>query len=138
MNRTFIYTRTVQDELAALRISDADQRTAEHDILAGRGVTIPRTAGLKELRIGRAGSGKRGGARLVYADFPQSGTTILLAILSKNDREDFSPEELLPRAWFIEHDIKRLCRRLRRRGDRDVHYTLLPLVKHLKPDRSGV
>jgi hypothetical protein len=48
---------------------------------------------LRKVRIGRGGSGKRGGARVIYyfynADFP----VLLLAVYAKNEKADLSAQE---------------------------------------------
>ena len=56
----------------------AEEQDAIVDLIAYEptcGDPIPGTSGLRKVRIGQAGSGKRGGARVIYyfynADFPQ-------------------------------------------------------------------
>jgi hypothetical protein len=73
-----------------------DEQDAVIDLVAYEptcGDVIRGTGGLRKFRIGRGGSGKRGGARVVYyfhdADFP----VLLLAIYAKNEKGDLSAAE---------------------------------------------
>jgi len=74
----------------------ADEQDALVDLLAyepTRGDLIPGTGGLRKVRVGRGGSGKRGGARVIYyfynADFP----LVLMALYAKNEKADLSSRE---------------------------------------------
>ena len=57
------------------------------------GDLIPGTGGLRKVRIGRGGSGKRGGARVIYyfynADFP----LVLMALYAKNEKADLTSQD---------------------------------------------
>jgi hypothetical protein len=57
------------------------------------GDLIPDSGGLRKVRIGRSGTGKRGGARVVYylhdADIP----IFLLALYAKNEKGDLTAKE---------------------------------------------
>ena len=57
------------------------------------GDVIPETGGVRKLRWSRSGSGKRGGARVIYfyhdADLP----LYLLMVYAKARQEDLSPEQ---------------------------------------------
>jgi hypothetical protein len=73
-----------------------DERNAVIDLIAYQptcGDLIPGTGGLRKVRVGRGGSGKRGGARVIYyfynADFP----LVLMALYAKNEKADLSPRE---------------------------------------------
>jgi len=88
-------------ELAGYRqrvdeILTAREQDAVIDLLAyepTRGDLIPGTGGLRKVRVGRGGSGKRGGARVIYyfynADFP----LVLMALYAKNEKADLSSRE---------------------------------------------
>jgi len=62
--------------------------------MLGYGDVVPHTAGIRKIRCGRSGRGKRGGIRVLFADYPLVGRTYLLAGLLKNQRADFTPGEL--------------------------------------------
>jgi hypothetical protein len=88
-------------ELAGYRrradeILTADEQDAIVDLLAYEptcGDLIPGTGGLRKVRVGRGGSGKRGGARVIYyfynADFP----LVLMALFAKNEKADLTAKD---------------------------------------------
>jgi RelE toxin of RelE / RelB toxin-antitoxin system len=74
----------------------AGEQDAVVDLIAYEptcGDLIPGTGGLRKVRIGRGGSGKRGGARVIYyfynADFP----VFIMALYAKNEKADLSARE---------------------------------------------
>ncbi len=73
-----------------------DEQEAVIDLIAYEpacGDLIPGTGGLRKVRVGRGGSGKRGGARVIYyfynADFP----VVLMALYAKNEKTDLTAQE---------------------------------------------
>src|SRR5690348_7789269 len=73
-----------------------EEQDAVVDLIAYQptcGDVIPGTGGLRKVRIGRGGSGKRGGARVIYyfhnADFP----AVLMAIYAKTEKTDLTTRE---------------------------------------------
>ena len=87
-------------ELAGYRrraheLLSAGEQDAVIDLVAYEpncGDVIPGTGGLRKVRIGRGGSGKRGGARVVYY-FHDADMPICLALYAKNEKGDLSPRE---------------------------------------------
>jgi len=74
----------------------ADEQDSVIDLVAYEptcGDLIPGTGGLRKVRIGRGGSGKRGGARVIYyfynADFP----LVLTALYAKNEKADLTARD---------------------------------------------
>jgi RelE toxin of RelE / RelB toxin-antitoxin system len=57
------------------------------------GAVIPGTGGLRKLRIGREGRGKRGGARVVYYFYNEAFPIWLLALYAKTEKADLSAAE---------------------------------------------
>jgi hypothetical protein len=57
------------------------------------GDLIPGTGGLRKVRIGRSGIGKRGGARVVYYYHDQRLPIFLLALYAKNEKGDLTTAE---------------------------------------------
>jgi hypothetical protein len=56
------------------------------------GDVIPETGGVRKVRWGRQGSGKRGGVRVIYF-YLHAGTPLyLLVVYAKARREDLSPD----------------------------------------------
>jgi hypothetical protein len=73
---------------------------AEHDefvlYIAGNpeaGAVIPDTGGVRKVRWGRAGSGKRGGVRVVYFFHDRDRPLYLLMVYAKARQEDLEPDE---------------------------------------------
>ena len=57
------------------------------------GDVIPGTGGLRKVRWGREGAGKRGGARVIYFFHDTDRPLYLLMIYAKARKEDLSAEE---------------------------------------------
>jgi hypothetical protein len=73
-----------------------DEREAFVDYVAANpeaGDLIPETGGLRKVRWGRQGSGKRGGVRVVYYFYDLDMPLYLITVYAKAAREDLSPEE---------------------------------------------
>jgi hypothetical protein len=74
----------------------ADEQDAVIDLIAYEptcGDVIPGTGGLRKVRVGRGGSGKRGGARVIYYFYNAHFPVLLVAIYAKNEKADASAEE---------------------------------------------
>jgi hypothetical protein len=56
------------------------------DVIAG-------TGGIRKLRWGRQGSGKRGGVRVIYYFYDKNGILIMLKTYAKNAQTDLSAQE---------------------------------------------
>lgn len=54
------------------------------------GAVIPGSGGLRKLRWGMAGGGKRGGARIIYYWHAPSSRMLMLFAYSKNERADLT------------------------------------------------
>ena len=80
----------------AEKIWSEDERALLLDHVAENpeaGVVIPATGGIRKLRWGKSGSGKRGGARVIYF-FHDAGMPIyLLLAYAKAAREDMTQDE---------------------------------------------
>lgn len=57
------------------------------------GVKIPGTGGLRKLRWGVEGKGKRGGIRVIYYWLVADDELFMLYVYSKNEREDLTDEQ---------------------------------------------
>ena len=68
------------------------------------GVLIQGTGGLRKLRFGIAGRGKRGGVRVVYFFYNADMPLYLLALFAKNEKSDLTAAE--------RHALRDLTRRL--------------------------
>jgi hypothetical protein len=72
------------------------QRDAVIDLIAyepTRGDIIPGSGGLRKVRVGRDGIGKRGGTRVVYYFYNEDFPILLLALYAKNEKSDLTVAE---------------------------------------------
>ena len=75
---------------------DDDERLAFIDFIAANpeaGDVIPETGGVRKLRWSRPGSGKRGGARVVYFYHSPERPLYLLMVHAKARKEDLSADD---------------------------------------------
>lgn len=87
-----------------------EERASVVDYLArnpAAGDIIPDTGGVRKLRWGRAGMGKRGGARVVYFYYHDDAPVYLLLAYPKAKQEDLTVEEKKAATAFVEQ-LKRL------------------------------
>lgn len=110
-------------ELAGYRRRADDLLTAEEqaavvDLVAYEptcGDLIPGTGGVRKVRVGRSGQGKRGSVRVVYyfydADFP----ILLLALYAKNEKGDLTAAEKKEFAAFTKETVRQWTARRRKR-----------------------
>ena len=80
---------------AAARLGDEALRELQTQLAANpaAGSAVPDAGGARKLRIAASGRGKRGGARVWFAAFPERGWVLLLAGYAKNERDDLSAAE---------------------------------------------
>lgn len=69
------------------------------------GDVIPDTGGLRKVRLGVRGRGKRGGARVIYYFYNETLPLFLLAVFAKNEKSDLTKAEC--------HTLSKLARLLR-------------------------
>ena len=79
------------DELLSEAEQDALIDVVAYDPTSG--VVIPGTGGLRKLRVAAGGSGKRGGARVIYYFYNEDMPLLLMAIFAKNERADLSERQ---------------------------------------------
>jgi hypothetical protein len=94
MRRVFLESPSFTEELRKLRVPDALLRELQADIMQGLGDMIPGSGGLKKIRWATAEGGKRGGRRVLFADYQEFGLAILLTIYAKNVKENLTPAEM--------------------------------------------
>lgn len=89
-------------ELATF-IDSAEGVLTEKEILAltgdlatnpTKGDVIPRSSGLRKVRVAAKGKGKRGGARCIYVYFAKDEIVYLIAAYAKNEKEDLTSSEI--------------------------------------------
>ena len=76
-------------------LSEAEQ-SAVVDLIAfdpACGDLIPGAGGLRKIRVGRSGSGKRGGARVIYYYYNGDFPVVLMALYAKNEKADLTARD---------------------------------------------
>lgn len=82
----------------AERLFATHERDAIVDLVANDpqcGVVIPGGSGIRKIRVGFGGRGKRGGARVIYLFGGEDVPVFLLAAFAKNEKSDLMPAERL-------------------------------------------
>jgi len=90
---------------AVARLMTDDDRAVLVDYLAlnpTAGAVVPGTGGVRKLRWGLKGRGKRGGARVIYFYHGRNLPLFALTAYAKNEREDLSQRD--------KNDFKRLTK----------------------------
>jgi hypothetical protein len=100
---TPVFTKTVQRF-----ISDDEYRELQSSLMRHpeQGVVIPGAGGLRKVRWARAGSGKRGGLRVVYYWAPGERVFYLLYVYSKNEQGDLTPAQARALAALVREEFK--------------------------------
>jgi mRNA-degrading endonuclease RelE of RelBE toxin-antitoxin system len=71
-----------------------------------RGSVIPGTAGLRKLRWQKAGTGKRGGIRIIYFWIIDESTVLMLLAYPKSERDDLTPTQKRKLKQIVEEELK--------------------------------
>ena len=87
---TSIFTKRVVQLLSDEELAAVQNRLIENP---EAGAVIAGSGGLRKLRVGVKGRGKRGGARLIYYRLTERQQIYLLLIYTKNEAEDLTPEQ---------------------------------------------
>ena len=93
--RTVIETPTFQKQ--AEKLWTPDERLAFIDWIAANplaGDVIPGADGARKVRWSRGGSGKSGGARVIYFNLTEREIVLLVAVYSKADQGNMLPAEI--------------------------------------------
>ena len=91
--RTFIEHSSFKGLIESGEMTDAELKGIQNDIMDGLGDTMPRTGGLKKLRGKEKHGGKRGGWRVIFADYAGRQITILIAAYRKVKQENLTPAQ---------------------------------------------
>lgn len=92
------FTKTV------LKIFEDDEyRELQAELVADpkAGAVIPGYSGLRKLRWGAKGKGKRGGTRIIYLHLPKAGVVYLFYLFTKGDITDLTSEQRKQVAKFV-------------------------------------
>jgi mRNA-degrading endonuclease RelE of RelBE toxin-antitoxin system len=96
---TTIFTRQVQALLADEEYRKLQIALAERPDL---GALIPQGGGLRKVRWGVAGKGKRGGVRVIYYWARPQQQLLMLFVYAKSERDDLTPVQLRQLRTVIE------------------------------------
>lgn len=70
-----------------------------------RGVVIRGSGGVRKLRWGAEGRGKRGGVRIIYYYEPRRRVLLMLFLFPKNEQDDLTPEQLRKLRAVVEQEF---------------------------------
>ena len=87
---TTLFTQQVNALMSDDEYSDFQRWLAANPDI---GEVIPGTGGLRKVRVGLPGRGKRGGARVIYFHRVSQSQILLLMVYAKNDQTDLTPEQ---------------------------------------------
>lgn len=93
--RTVIETPTFQKQ--AEKIWSDEERFEFITWIAAHpdvGDVIPGADGARKVRWSRTGHGKRGGVRVIYFNFAEDGTLVLVLLYAKSDRSNVRPSDI--------------------------------------------
>lgn len=90
--RAFIISEPFDNAWSRLGHTDDDLLDLQEKLLGNpdAGEVIPETGGLRKIRVGSKGKGKRGGARVIYVDFVVIETIYLFYVYGKNEQENLT------------------------------------------------
>jgi len=71
-----------------------------------QGAVIPGSGGLRKIRWGMKGRGKRGGLRIIYFYEKAKETIYMLFVYPKNEQEDLTPTQLRVLGRLVREEFK--------------------------------
>lgn len=77
------------------------------------GDEIPGTGGIRKLRWGGKGKGKRGGLRVIYYFYNETAPVFLLTVYGKGTQEDLTPKQK-QQLTALTTTLKLECKKLRK------------------------
>ena len=100
---TPVFTRRICELLA-----DDEYRRLQLALLLRpeQGVLVPGGQGLRKLRWGQPGRGKRGGLRILYYWDKEPKTVYLLFVLEKSKQADLTPDQAKALGRLIREELK--------------------------------
>lgn len=95
MNRKFVETEVFQEDLIDNGITIEQIRTLQRELLDNpeKGSLIAGTGGSRKVRLGKSGSGKSGGFRIMYTDFKDSEIIYFWMVFGKGEQDNLTSEQ---------------------------------------------
>ncbi|MCL2016953.1 MAG: addiction module toxin RelE [Defluviitaleaceae bacterium] len=108
MDREFSHAEPFDKEWASLGGNDDDLRKLQGMILDNPRMypVISGTGGARKIRFSLGKTGKSGGIRVVYADFPEDEEVFLLSAYDKHKKENLTKSECKAIKTFLQ-DVSR-------------------------------
>ena len=100
---TPIFTADVTRELS---IEEYRQLQVALLLRPTQGALIKGSGGLRKIRWGRPGMGKRGGLRIIYFWEANSETFYMLMVYRKNEQEDLTPKQVATLQRLVKEEFK--------------------------------
>jgi len=100
---TQIFTREVHNLL-----EEEEYRALQLALLfrPEQGAVIAYTSGLRKLRWGQKGKGKRGGCRIIYYWDKKQETFYMLLVYAKSKQEDLTPAQIKVLSKLVREEFK--------------------------------
>ena len=100
---TPIFTKDVDNLL-----QDEEYRALQLALLLRpeQGVLIPGSGGLRKLRWGLKGKGKRGGCRVIYYWDKRQESFYMLLVYPKSKKDDLTPEQARALSKLVQEEFK--------------------------------
>jgi hypothetical protein len=94
--------------LVVRALDDDDYRALQVALLLRpkQGALIPGSGGLRKMRWGAEGRGKRGGRRVIYFWHAASSTCYMLFLYKKNEQGDLSPMQIRMLARLVREEFR--------------------------------
>jgi mRNA-degrading endonuclease RelE of RelBE toxin-antitoxin system len=99
---TTVFTRRITEAM-----SDRDYAVLQASLLRRptQGDVIEGTGGVRKLRWGEAGRGKRGSLRVIYYWHPERGIFLMLFLYRKNQQNDLNPAQRRTLAAIVREEF---------------------------------
>ncbi|MDQ6436047.1 type II toxin-antitoxin system RelE/ParE family toxin [Mesorhizobium sp. LHD-90] len=90
-----VRTRRYLKDIKRLALTDLEIRTLEQEIAANpqAGAVVSGLGGIRKIRFGFGGRGKRGGGRAIYFLMLADDRAFMLFAYAKNEQEDLTQEQ---------------------------------------------
>lgn len=102
----FVETTVFTKQVIGL-LADDEYRALQASLILRpeQGAVIRGSGGLRKVRWGARGAGKRGGIRVIYYWFLPGETFLMLFAYPKNVQDDLTPEQLKVLRQFVEKEF---------------------------------